>query len=199
MKILLRRNITNLGTIGEVVDVKPGYARNFLIPQGLATAPTKENVEAVEAEKEQYLAELAKIRAEMEVKAKALEGRELTIPARANNEGHLYGSIGPAQIVAALAEENVFLEAKQVLMAEVIREVGEHQVTIRFADDIETELKVTVLPMGEDGKPLPLPTKAPVDLVDVEDASLEDADDEYSEDDSDAPADEEASAEDQAE
>jgi large subunit ribosomal protein L9 len=103
MKVLLRRNVLNLGKIGEVVEVKAGYARNFLLPQRLAIAPSAANLRAVEAEKEEYLKELARQKAELEAKAAVIQGKEITISARANEEGHLYGSVGPAQIVAAMA------------------------------------------------------------------------------------------------
>ena len=105
MKVLLQKNVQNVGKIGDVVEVKAGYARNYLLPQGLAVHPNAVNLRAVEAAKQAYLEELAKIRTELEAKAAVVNGREGTISARANEEGHLYGSIGPAQISAALADQ----------------------------------------------------------------------------------------------
>ena len=89
MKVLLRRNVPKLGKIGEVVEVKPGYARNYLLPQRLAVEPTKGNTRQVELEKQKYLEELARIRAEIEARAKLVDGKEITIAARANQEGQL--------------------------------------------------------------------------------------------------------------
>ena len=104
MKVLLRKNVGRFGKIGDVVEVKAGYARNYLLPQGLAVRPTEANIRAVEADKQCYLEEVARQRADLEARAAAVQGKEITIAARANEEGHLYGSVGPAQIVSALAE-----------------------------------------------------------------------------------------------
>jgi large subunit ribosomal protein L9 len=148
MKVLLRKNVSHLGTIGEVVEVKPGYARNYLIPQGLATQPTEANVKAVEAAKQQYLEELARIRTELEAKAKVVDGTEIEIQARANEEGHLYGSIGPAQIVAELASGNVFIEAEYVVLDHPVRQIGRFQIPLRFEEGIEASVTLWVIPIG---------------------------------------------------
>jgi len=151
MKVLLRRNVTNLGKIGEVVEVKPGFARNYLLPERLAVEPTKGNLKAVEAEKQKYLEQIARERADLQVKAAALEGKEISIAARANVEGHLYGSIGPAQIVAALAEQNIFVEAQHILLENAIRQVEKYDVRIRFAEDILSTIHVQVTAIHEEG------------------------------------------------
>jgi len=148
MKVLLQKNISKLGSIGQVVDVKPGYARNYLLPQGLAVQPTEANMRAIEAAKQQYLEELAKIRSELEAKAKLADGREVTIPARANEEGHLYGSIGPAQLIASLAEENVFVDPEHVVLEQPIRQVGTHEVALQFAEGILATVTVSVIQLG---------------------------------------------------
>ena len=151
MKVLLRRNVLNLGKIGEVVTVKPGYGRNYLLPQRLAVEPTETNVKAVEAEKQKYLEELARERADLQVKAAALEGKEITIAARANEEGHLYGSIGPAQIVAALAAGGVYLEPSHIILDNAIRQLDKYDVQIRFAEDIKATIHIWVVPNREGG------------------------------------------------
>jgi large subunit ribosomal protein L9 len=150
MKVLLRRNVSKLGKIGEVVSVKEGYARNFLLPQGLAVKPTEANVKAVEAEKERYLAELAKLRQELEVRAAALAGKEITIAARANAEGHLYGSVGPAQIAAVLAEQGVFVEEKTIRLDQPIRQLDKYDVTIEFGEEVTAEIHVWIVPIREE-------------------------------------------------
>lgn len=151
MKILLRRNVRNLGQIGEVVEVKDGYARNYLLPQGLATLPTEGNLKRIEAEKEAYLAELAKIRAEIEARAKVVDGKEVTIAARANEEGHLYGSVGPAQIVEALARENLTIDEDNVLLDEPIRTLDKYEVKLGFGEDVHATIHVWVVPIREEG------------------------------------------------
>ncbi len=149
MKVLLRENVRKLGQIGEVVDVKPGYARNYLIPQGLAAAPTEANVRAVEAAKAKYLEELAKQREAYQQRADAIEGTEITITALANEEGHLYGSVGPAQIAAALAEEGHYVEASEVILDEPIRTLDKYEVTVELAEEITATVIIWVVPDRE--------------------------------------------------
>ncbi len=155
MKVLLRKNVSKLGQIGEVVEVRPGYARNYLIPQGLATSPTQANLKAIEAEKQAYLAELAQQRAQLEARAKVLQGRDFTITARANVEGHLYGSVGPAQIASAIAQEGIFIEPENIALDEPIRRLDKYEVVVRFAEDVQTTIGVWVVPPREpaEGEP----------------------------------------------
>lgn len=150
MKVLLRKNVPNLGRIGDIVEVKSGHARNYLLPQALAVQPTKANLLAVEAERKRYIRELAKQRSEVEARAELLRGKELTIAARANEEGHLYGSVGPAQIVAALAEESIFLDVENVALDEPIRQLDKYDVEVRFAEDIKATIHVWVVPVHDD-------------------------------------------------
>ena len=151
MKVLLRKNVTNVGKIGDLIEVKPGYARNYLLPQGLAYEPTAANVKQVEREKLKYLQELARLRAEIEARAALVNGKEVTISARANEEGHLYGSIGPAQIVAALAEQNCFIEAENVVLDEPLRKLDKYNVALKFAENVTAAISVWVVPIhGEE-------------------------------------------------
>jgi len=155
MKVLLQKNVPDLGRIGEVVEVRSGYARNYLLPQGLAVQPTAANVRAIEIAKQKYLEELAKQRSELEAKARLVDGKEITIPARANPEGHLYGSVGPAQIVAALTKENVFIEPEHVHLPEAIRQLDRHEVELRFTDEVTAKIYVWIVPLGGDEGPGP--------------------------------------------
>jgi large subunit ribosomal protein L9 len=152
MKVLLRRNVSRVGKIGEVVEVKPGYARNYLIPQRLATEPTPANLKAIEAEKQAYLEQLAKERQELEAKAQVVDGKEITIPSRANEEGHLYGSVGPAQISAALASEGLFIDAKYLVLAEPIRQLDKYDLEVRFSEEVSATIHVWIVPIREDGE-----------------------------------------------
>ncbi len=149
MKLLLRQTVDKLGHVGDVVDVKPGYARNYLLPQGLAMEPTEVNLKAIEAAKQAYLQQLAQQRAELETRAKLLDGKEITITARANEEGHLYGSVGPAQIVAALDGEGFSIEAEDVVLDEPISRLDKYEVTIRFSEDVSAMIGVWIVPPGE--------------------------------------------------
>ena len=149
MKVLLHENVWKLGQIGEIVEVKPGYARNYLRPQGLASEPTPTNIKAVEAAKEKYLLKLAEQKSELQAKANLIDGKEVRLTARANEEGHLYGSIGPAQIAALLAQEDCFVEEKYILIGEPIRQLGYHKVVIDFGEKVTAKIQVAVA--GLDG------------------------------------------------
>jgi len=151
MKVLLRKNVPELGRIGDVVDVQPGYARNYLLPQGLAYQPNAANLRQVEQEKQRYLEQLAHEREEVEARAQLLDGKEVTIAARANPEGHLYGSVGPAQVAAALAEQGLFVEPENIALEEPIRQLDKYDVPLRFAQDVTATVSVWIVPIrGED-------------------------------------------------
>ena len=161
MKVLLRKNVTDLGKIGDVVEVKPGYARNYLLPQGLALVPSDANLRTMEIEKQRYLEQLAKERAEIEARATLVDGKEVTISARANVEGQLYGSVGPAQIAAALAEEDVFVEPENIVLDSPIRSLDKYDLTVQFGEDISATIHVWVVPVAGEGEEDPLPEPAP--------------------------------------
>jgi large subunit ribosomal protein L9 len=152
MKVLLRKNVPDLGRIGDVVDVRPGYARNYLLPQGLAYQPTAANLRQVEQEKQRYLEQLAHEREKVEARAQLLDGKEVTIAARANPEGHLYGSVGPAQIAAALAEQGLFVESENIALEEPIRRLDKYDVPLRFAQDVTATVSVWIVPIRGEGE-----------------------------------------------
>ena len=146
MKVLLRKNVYKLGKIGDVVEVKNGYARNYLVPHRIAYKPTEANIKAVESEKVKYLEELAEQRKELQVRADAVNGKEVTIAARANVDGHLYGSVGPAQIAAALTEIGAIVNPDEVMMGQAIRQLDKYDVEIRFEEDVTAKVSVWVVP-----------------------------------------------------
>ncbi|MHC4563043.1 MAG: 50S ribosomal protein L9 [Planctomycetota bacterium] len=150
MKVLLSQNVLKLGKIGDVVEVKNGYARNYLLPQGMGVEPTDANLKAIEAAKAKYLQELARQRADLEVQAEAIRGKEVTIAAMANPSGHLYGSVGPAQISAALAEENVFVEARHIVLDEPIRQLDKYDVRVELSEDVTATIHVWIVPAHSD-------------------------------------------------
>ncbi|HUS91668.1 MAG TPA: 50S ribosomal protein L9 [Phycisphaerae bacterium] len=151
IKVLLRRNVPDLGKIGDLVEVKPGYARNYLLPQGLAYQPTVANIRQVEVERKRYLEVLARQRAEIQARAELVDGKEITIAARANEEGHLYGSVGPAQLVAALAEAGQFVEVSNVVLDEPIRQLDKYEVKLDFGHDVTATIHVWIVPVyGDD-------------------------------------------------
>jgi len=153
MKMLLQTNVSGLGQIGDVVDVKPGYARNYLLPQGLGVHPTEANLKAIEAAKQRHLEELARRHEQIEAQAALIRGKEITIFVRANEEGVLYGSIGPAQIAAALAAEGVFVDAKHIDLDEPIRQLDKYDIQVRFAPEVAAMIHVWVVPSHDSEMP----------------------------------------------
>ncbi len=145
MKILLRRDIQKVGLAGDVVEVKEGYARNYLIPQHLGVEPTKANMKAIEEDKRIALEERRLRRAQIEEQVAKMRDVEVTISAACNVEGHLYGSVGPREIAAALRDEGHSVEPKQVHLHTPIRQLDTITVPVVFADDLQVDVKVWVV------------------------------------------------------
>ncbi len=144
VQVLLRRSVEAVGRVGEVVRVKPGFARNYLLPYGIAVLPTKENLRLVEKDKAVEAleeAEKAKLRAELLAKLGAASVR---IEVKSNPEGHLFGSVGAAQVAQSLAAQGFAVEEKHVRM-EAVKQLGEYEVVVHLAADAETKIKLWVL------------------------------------------------------
>lgn len=149
MELILLEKVQNLGNLGDVVRVKAGYGRNYLLPQGIAVPANKANL----AEFEQKRAELEKKASDLlvaaQARAKELEGLELKIVANASTEGKLYGSIGPREISDALTAEGKAVQKSEVLMGEgAIRHIGEFDVALQLHADVPCTVKLTI--DGED-------------------------------------------------
>ena len=147
MEIILLEKIENLGALGDKVNVKPGYGRNYLVPQGKAAPATAENI----AEFETRRAELEKISATAlqaaETRRSALEGMQLTILAKAGEEGKLFGSIGTAEIASSISEKNVTVERNEVRLPEgAFRMLGEYEVELHLHTDVNVTVKLTIEP-----------------------------------------------------
>ncbi|MEG2805522.1 50S ribosomal protein L9 [Stenotrophomonas sp.] len=145
MKLILLQKVTNLGGLGDLVDVKPGYGRNFLVPTGKAVPATTTNVAEFEAKRADYEAKAQSIHADAEARKAALEGKSVTIAANASTEGKLYGSVGPRDIAEAFTKAGLPLEKSEVILGEgAFRNVGEYEVTVHLHADVETTVKVVV-------------------------------------------------------
>jgi large subunit ribosomal protein L9 len=147
MELILLEKVTNLGNLGDKVKVKPGYGRNYLVPNGKAIAATASNIAEFEARR----AELEKLALQKlstaEERCAALQGFEIVLSANTGEEGKLYGSIGPREIAEAVTERGITLEKAEVIMGEgPIRFTGEHMVLVHLHADVETEIKVIVNP-----------------------------------------------------
>lgn len=145
MKLLLHEDIPKLGYFGDVVEVKDGYARNCLIPQGLAVEPSEENIKAIEHEKARKAAERRMAMEELQKTCEAVAGQTVLIKALANDMGHLFGSVTEKDIAQALQEKAFAVQNKHVQLGEHLRMVGDHTVKLRFAEDIETEITVKIM------------------------------------------------------
>jgi large subunit ribosomal protein L9 len=153
IELLLIQSIEHLGKQGEVVEVKAGYATNYLIPQGLATVATPHHVRMVEKHKAKLL-EIQKARlAGLRKLAEELKQLSITIEANANDEGHLYGSVGAPEIVTALKRSDVNIAADQVRLKGPLKELGLYTVTIHVGQEVEGELKVWVVPSVTEEEP----------------------------------------------
>ena len=145
MKLLLCENIDKLGIVGDVVEVAPGYGRNYLLPQGLATTPTEGNMRALAKRRREAELDRAKKRAELEALAEKLQDVEVTIRARANEEGVLYGSVGTKEIVEALAEDGFYLHPEQIALDRPLRRLDTETVPIKLGDDLSASVKVWIV------------------------------------------------------
>ena len=153
IQLLLIQSVDHLGKQGEVVEVKPGFAKNYLVPQGLATLATDHHKRMVGKHKAK-LAEFEKDRlASLRDLANAISKQSLTIEANANDEGHLYGSVGAPEIVASLKQVEFNITADQVRLDGPLRELGLYTVRVHLHQNIDTDLKVWVVPAaGEDSE-----------------------------------------------
>jgi large subunit ribosomal protein L9 len=148
--VLILQDQDNLGEVGDVVDVKPGYARNYLLPSGIATLPTPDALRLVERAKVAAAKERARRAAELADLATSLEGISVTLEERASEEGHLFGSVGAIAIIEALGKQGVELHEKMVALEEPIKELGIFNVPIRLANDVSAEIRVWVVEPTEE-------------------------------------------------
>jgi large subunit ribosomal protein L9 len=146
MKVLLCEDVKKLGFLGDIVETSEGYARNYLLPQGRAVIATADNVKAIAKEKEKRSLERVRERSRLEEIAKSVQGAEAVIAAKANEQGILFGSVPSKQIAANLRSQNFEVADEVVVLAEHIKQVGTHQVTLKFADDLTATVNVVIVP-----------------------------------------------------
>lgn len=149
MQVLLLNDVRHLGHLGDVVNVAEGYARNYLIPQRLGTEPTEENIAAIAEAKKKAAEERARRMREFKALAEKMVDVSVTIEAQANEEGTLYGSVGPREIAAALHEQGHAVREDQIALDTPIRSLDNRVVKIEFTDEITAEVKVWVVRTGE--------------------------------------------------
>jgi large subunit ribosomal protein L9 len=145
MEVILLEKIENLGVMGERVKVKPGYGRNFLIPQGKAAAATPENIAAFEARRAELEQTAADALARAQARRDQLAGLIIRLSAKAGDEGKLFGSVGTGDIAHAVTAAGVTIERHEVRLPEgPLRQVGEHPVQLHLHSDVNVEIQVVV-------------------------------------------------------
>ena len=145
MEVILLDKVENLGGIGDKVKVKPGYARNYLLPQGKAARATPENIAEFEARRAELEAKAATVIADAKARAEKIEGLALTILAKAGSEGKLFGSVGPVDIAEAAEAAGVTIERSEIRLAEgPLRAVGTHEVEVHLHSEVSVPITVTV-------------------------------------------------------
>jgi large subunit ribosomal protein L9 len=144
MKVILMSDLRARGRRGQVVEVKPGFARNFLLPQGLALVATSGNLKRFEQERKKIDARHDAARDAAAAVAERIAAARIELPKRAQENGSLYGSVTPGEIVTALAGQGVEVDRRQVDLAGGIKTLGEHRVRIDLHADVIAELTITV-------------------------------------------------------
>lgn len=149
MQLVLTEDVPNLGKQGALIEVKPGYGRNYLLPNGLATVPTEHNLRLIERYKARVQqAREAKV-ADLKNLAEQIARLTITIEASANEEGHLYGSVGAPEISKALKAQNLMVEPDMVRLEGHIKECALYAVKIHLGYELETEVKVLIIRLVE--------------------------------------------------
>jgi large subunit ribosomal protein L9 len=144
-QVILRTDVADLGGAGDVVDVKPGYARNYLIPQGLAYSASEGNVRRLESERQEAQVGMDRQKDRAEGLAAELEGRSVSFKVKAGEEGKLFGSVTTVDIAEQLASEGVTIDRRDIIMEEPIKELGVFRVPVRLHADVRPELTVWVV------------------------------------------------------
>lgn len=145
MKIILKEDISNLGYKDDVVEVKSGYGRNYLIPQGKAVIASPSALKQLAENLKQRAHKIAKIKADAEAKAATLEGVSLTIAAKTSATGAIYGSVNNIQIAEALAQLGHEVDRKIIYIKEAVKEVGTYTATIKLHNEVAVEISFEVV------------------------------------------------------
>ncbi len=148
MKVILADDVRGLGHRGDTVTVKPGYARNFLFPRGVAYEATSANVRKLSEEQKKYDEKMLREEAVAQNAAKSVEGITVVVAKKAGEEGHLYGSVTASEIADALAAKGVEVDRRRIELAEPIRRLGTHTVHVRLHRDVVATLNVEVQASG---------------------------------------------------
>ncbi|ACI20510.1 50S ribosomal protein L9 [Thermodesulfovibrio yellowstonii] len=145
MKVILKEDVHGLGRAGQTINVKDGYARNYLLPRGLALIADEKNLKVLEYQKKKFEEQAKKKRQDAESIAERLSALELTIKAKAGEDQKLFGSITAKDIAELLQKEGFLVDKKQINISEPIKRVGEHEVEVKLLSNLSAKLKINVV------------------------------------------------------
>jgi len=145
MKVILKEDVHGLGKAGQIINVKDGYARNFLFPKGLALVADEKNMRLLEYQKKKFEEQAKKKRQDAESIAERLTGIQITIKSKAGEGQKLFGSITSKDIAEALQKEGFSIERKQIMISEPIKRLGEYEVEVKLHSNINAKLKINVV------------------------------------------------------
>ncbi|MEA2489668.1 MAG: large subunit ribosomal protein [Acidobacteriota bacterium] len=158
MKVILTDEIRGLGTRGEVVTVKDGYARNYLIPKNLAREATSTNLKAIEHERRKWSLLAQEEKDAAQKAANAVKGVKIQLHKRVGDQGHLFGSVTANEIADALAEKGVQVDKRRIELGQPIKSAGLHDVEVRLHREVSVTIQVEVLPLGAESASAPAAT-----------------------------------------
>ena len=145
MKVIIRKDFESLGKVGEIAEVKPGYARNYLIPQSLAVQASIKNIRQLEHQKKLIEAHKSRVRKDADIMAVDIEKISCTIPMLVGEQDKLFGSVTSKDIEEALSQEGISISRKRIILEEPIKSLGVYTVDVRLHTDVTAKLKVWVV------------------------------------------------------
>jgi large subunit ribosomal protein L9 len=170
MKLLLKESIKNVGRVGDVVEVSPGYARNYLLPKELAVEPTPNNVKKIEARRQEIERQERERREQQEAMIKQLEGVEVTLERRANEQGHLFGSVSATDISRGLQSQGFNINPDDINLPGKLDRIDTYSVKVRFAEDLTADIKIWVAPDPESKAAIDAARKAAATATETQEA-----------------------------
>lgn len=142
MKVLLLEDVAKLGKAGDLIEVKPGYANNYLIPQGLASAATRANMNEVKAKQKAAIARAKRLLEEAEETGKRLQGKIITIGVKAGEGGRIYGTVTNQDVADQLAKQDIIVDKRNIQMPDGIKELGQYEATVRLHSKVTVPFTV---------------------------------------------------------
>lgn len=146
MQVILKEDVKDLGKIGDIVEVKDGYARNYLIPRGLAIEANPKNIKALEHERRKIQEAAKKVRLSAEDLRSKISEKTIIIKAKAGEEDRLFGSVTAMDIADALKKEGIDIDKKKIIIEEPIKRLGDYVVTVKIHPEVSAQLNVQVVP-----------------------------------------------------